>query len=52
VLYKGKMEENVDLVHGDIVVIPTTIWGGVNDFLGGLLSPAGHAGSVAALAAL
>ena len=52
VLYKGKMEENIDLVQGDIVVIPTTIWGGINDFLNGLLSPAGHAGSVAALAAL
>lgn len=52
VLYKGKMEENVDLVHGDIVVIPTTVWGGISDFLSSLLSPAGHAGSVAALAAL
>jgi polysaccharide export outer membrane protein len=52
VLYKGKMEQNVDLVHGDIVVVPTTIWGGVNDFLNGLLSPTGHAGSVAALSAL
>jgi protein involved in polysaccharide export with SLBB domain len=52
VLYKGKMEQNVDLVHGDIVVIPTTVWGGINDFLTGLLSPTGHAGSVAALAAL
>lgn len=52
VLYKGKMEENVDLVAGDIVVIPTTVWGGISDFLNSLLNPVGRAGSVAALAAL
>ena len=52
VLYKGQMKENIDLVNGDIVVVPTTIWGGINDFLSELISPAGHAGSVAALAAL
>jgi len=52
VLYKGKMKDNVELVNGDIVVIPTTIWGGITDFLNSLLSPTGHAGSVAALAAL
>ena len=52
VLYKGQMKDNVDLVAGDIVVVPTTIWGGINDFLNSLLSPVGHAGSVAALAAL
>ncbi len=52
VLYKGKMEQNVDLVQGDIVVVPTTIWGGINDFLTSILSPTTHAGSVAALAAL
>lgn len=52
VLYKGKTKENIELVNGDIVVVPTTIWGGINDFLSELISPAGHAGSVAALAAL
>ncbi len=52
VLYKGKMKENIELVNGDIVVVPTTIWGGINDFLTELISPTGHAGSVAALAAL
>ena len=52
ILYKGIMKENIDLVAGDIVVIPTTVWGGINDFLNELLSPAGHAGGVAALAAL
>ena len=52
VLYHGVMKDNIDLVAGDIVVIPTTVWGGINDFLNELLSPAGHAGGVAALAAL
>ncbi len=52
VLYKGKMQDNVELVNGDIVVVPTTIWGGINDFLSGLLSPTSHAASVAALATL
>ncbi len=52
VLYQGKMKQNVDLVNGDIVVIPTTVWGGINDFLSELVSPAGHAGSAAALATL
>lgn len=52
VLYLGQMKENVDLVTGDIIVIPTTIWGVFNDFLNELLSPAGHASSVATLAAL
>lgn len=52
VLYKGKMKENIELVNGDIVVVPTTVWGGINDFLSELISPTGHAGSVAALAVL
>ena len=52
VLYKGVMKNNIDLVAGDIVVIPTTVWGGINDFLSELISASGHAGSVAGLAAL
>lgn len=53
VLFKGKMKDNIDLVHGDIVVVPTTTWGVINDFLGGLLNGgAAKAGRVAALAAL
>ena len=52
VLYKGKMKENVDLVNGDIVVVPTTVWGGINDFLSEIISPAGHAAGVASLATL
>ena len=52
VLYKGKMKDNVELINGDIVVVPTTNWRGIGDFLNEIISPAGHAGSVAALAAL
>lgn len=52
VLYKGKMKHNVDLVNGDIVVVPTTVWGGINDFLNELISPASHASRAAAVAAL
>lgn len=51
VLYKGKMKHNVDLVNGDIVVVPTTVLGGINDFLSELISPAGHAASAASIAA-
>lgn len=52
VLYKGIMKNNIDLVAGDIVVIPTTVWGGINDFLSELISASGHAGAAASLAAL
>ena len=52
VLYKGITKNNIDLVAGDIVVIPTTVWGGINDFLSELISVPGHAGAAASLAAL
>ncbi len=52
VLYKGKMKHNVDLVAGDIVVVPTTVWGQVTGFIASLIDPASHASTVAALAAL
>ncbi len=51
VLYKGKMKDNVDLVAGDIVVVPSTVWGNVSDFITNLTDPAGKAGTVAGLAA-
>ncbi len=51
VLYKGKTKQNIDLVAGDIVVVPTTFWGGISDFIGNLTDPAGKAGTVAGLAA-
>jgi polysaccharide export outer membrane protein len=52
ILYKGKMEQNADLVSGDIIVVPTTVWGGINDFLGELISPARHAGAAATVTSL
>ena len=52
VLYKGQMKNNIDLVHGDIVVVPSTVWAKINTFLNELLSPATKAGSVASLAVL
>jgi len=52
VIYKGKTQDDVELVNGDIVVVPTTVWGGINDFLSELISPASHAARAAAIAAL
>ncbi len=52
VLYKGKMKQNVDLVAGDIIVVPTTFWGQVTGFIASVTDPASHAGTVASLAAL
>lgn len=52
VLFKGKMRDNIALVNGDIIVIPTTFWGKVTGFISSLTDPAQHAGTVAALAAL
>ena len=52
VIYDGKMKENVDLVNGDIVVVPTTIWGGISDFLADIINPASHAARVAAVTVL
>ena len=52
VLFKGRMKDDIDLVTGDIVVIPSTVLAGINSFLSQLISPASKAGSVAALAAL
>lgn len=52
VLLKGKMKQNVDLVNGDIIVVPTTFFGKVTGFIADLVDPASHAGAVAALAAI
>ena len=52
VLYKGKMKDNIDLVAGDIVLVPSTVWGAISDFITNLTDPAGKAGTVAGLAAL
>jgi len=39
ILYKGKLEDNFDLVPGDIVVVPTTFFSQVTRTLDKLLSP-------------
>lgn len=52
VLFKGKMKNDIDLVNGDIVVVPSTVWSRVTGFLGSLFSPASKARSVATLATL
>lgn len=52
VLFKGQMRDNVDLINGDIVVVPTTFWGKITGFIASITNPASHAGTVAALAAL
>jgi polysaccharide export outer membrane protein len=52
VFYKGKLKNNIDLVHGDIVVVPSTLMGKVNSFVSAIVNPASRARSIAALAAL
>ena len=52
ILYKGKLKDDVDLYTGEIVVIPSTVWSKVNDFIAGLFSPVTRAARLAALAAL
>lgn len=52
VLYKGRMKDNIDLVNGDIVLVPSTVWGAISDFITSLTNPASKAGAVAYLAAL
>ncbi len=52
VLFRGKMKNDIDLVDGDIVVVPSTVWSRVTGFIGTLLSPASKARSVARLGTL
>jgi len=52
VLFKGIMKDNIDLVHGDIVVVPATLWGRISGFIASLTNPASKARSLAYLAAL
>ena len=40
VLYEGKLQQDIDIYPGEIVVIPSTFLSGINRFLGQLLSPA------------
>ena len=52
VLFRGQMKNDIDLVDGDIVVVPSTVWSRVTGFLGTLFSPASKARSVARLGTL
>ncbi len=52
ILYKGKLKDDVELVSGEVVVVPSTVLSKVNDFLTALISPVTRAASVAALASL
>ncbi len=49
VIYRGKMEQDVELVNGDVVVVPTTIWGGITDFINDVFGPAGRISHTAAV---
>lgn len=49
VIYKGKMEQDVELVNGDVVVVPTTVWGGISDFISDVFSPAANVAGKAAI---
>ena len=51
ILYKGKLQDDVNLYPGELVVVPSTVLSKVNDFLGSILAPANNARSTAALAA-
>lgn len=48
-LYKGRLKYNLDLVAGDIVVVPSTVPSEINRALNTLLSPLLNAASVDAL---
>lgn len=39
ILYKGKLKNNVPLMSGDLIVIPSTIHSKINNFLSKLLDP-------------
>ncbi len=52
VLYKGKMKNNVNLVNGDIVVVPSTVWSTITGFIASVTNPASRARSLAWLATM
>ncbi len=49
VIYNGKMEQDVELVNGDVVVVPTTIWGFITDFITDVFGPSSHIARTAAV---
>lgn len=52
VLFKGVLRDDIDLVDGDIIVVPSTFLSRIGTFISSLINPASKARSVAWLAAL
>lgn len=52
VLYKGKMKNNINLVNGDIVIVPSTVWSSIGGFISTLTNPASKARSLAWLGSI
>ena len=52
VLFKGVLRDDIDLVDGDIIVVPSTFLSRIGTFISSLTNPASKARSVAWLAAL
>jgi polysaccharide export outer membrane protein len=52
ILYAGKLKDDIDVHTGEVIVVPSTAWSKVNDFLSGLFSPITRVARMAALAAL
>ena len=52
ILYRGRLKDDIDLVTGDIVVVPSTVMSAINNFLHGIFNPITRAARFAALAAL
>lgn len=49
ILYKGKLQDDVSLYPGEIVVLPSTVLSSINDFLSQLLNPITRAAAAAAV---
>lgn len=52
ILYKGKLQDDIDVHTGEIVVVPSTVWSKVHGFLTGLLSPVTRVARMAVRTAL
>ena len=51
ILYGGKLQDDLDLDPGEIIVVPSTVLSAVNNFLSDLLNPVTRAASAAAIGA-
>ena len=51
ILYGGRLQQDVNLYPGEIIVVPSTVLSAVNRFLSQLLNPFTHAAAAAALGA-